>query len=143
MSVGLACVAVGLPRSSWYRPLLDRLERDKPVIEALNGLVTENAGWGFWKCNDRLQMENRGWNHKRVYRVYREMKLNIRRRAKKRVLTRLPQPLDVVAAPNETWALDFMHGTLYVGRRFRTLNVLDEGVREVLDIEIDMSLTGE
>jgi putative transposase len=143
MSVGRACAVVGLTRSSWYRPLLDRLERDRAVIEALNGLVAENVGWGFWKCNDRLQLERRGWNHKRVYRVYRELKLNIRRKTKKRVPTREPQTLDVVAAPNETWALDFMHDTLYVGRRFRTLNVLDEGVREVLDIEIDTSLTGE
>jgi len=45
--------------------------------------------------------------------------------------------------PNQVWSLDFMHDTLYVGRRFRTLNVLDEGVREGLDIEIDTSLSSE
>ena len=43
--------------------------------------------------------------------------------------------------PNTVWALDFMHDALYVGRRFRTLNVMDEGVLEALAIEIDTSLT--
>lgn len=52
-------------------------------------------------------------------------------------------PLDAPLLPNETWSLDFAHDTLYIGRRFRTLKVLDEGVRELLDIEIDTSLTGE
>jgi putative transposase len=143
MPVSRACAAVGLIRSSWYRPLQDRLERDGAVIDALNGIVAGNASWGFWKCMDRLQLLGHGWNHKRVYRVYREMKLNIRRRTKKRIPTRDPMPLDAPLLPNEIWSLDFMHDTLYVGRRFRTLNVLDEGVRELLDIEIDTSLTGE
>lgn len=50
--------------------------------------------------------------------------------------------LAVEAVPNAVWSIDFMHDTLYVGRRFRTLNVLDEGMREVLGIEIDNFLTG-
>jgi len=143
LTVERACKAVGMARSVWYEEPGDRLERDRAVIEALNGLVTDHGRWGFWKCYQRLRLDGRGWNHKRVYRVYREMKLNIRRRTKKRIPTRDPMPLDAPLLPNEIWSLDFMHDTLYVGRRFRTLNVLDEGVREVLDIEIDTSLTGE
>jgi putative transposase len=57
--------------------------------------------------------------------------------------TRLRQPLTVVPHPNAVWAVDFMSDTLYGGRRFRTLNVLDEGVREGLAIEIDTSLPAE
>jgi transposase InsO family protein len=68
---------------------------------------------------------------------------NHRRRAKKRIITRPPQPLEVPARPNAVWSLDFMHDTLYVGRCFRTLNVMDEGVRELLAIEVDTSLPGE
>src|SRR5262245_38055639 len=67
------------------------------------------------------------------------MKLNLPRRIKKR-LNRPAQPLDVPAGPNEIWALDFMSDSSYQGRRFRTLNILDEGVREALAIEIDTSL---
>jgi transposase InsO family protein len=60
------------------------------------------------------------------------MKLNLPRRAKKRVITRERQPLAAPEAVNQTWALDFMHDTLYDGRKFRLLNVIDEGNREAL-----------
>ena len=74
--------------------------------------------WGFWQCCDRLQLDGHPWNHKR---------LPIRRR----------QPLVVVPQPNVVWAVDFMSDTLYGGRRFGTLNILDEEVREGLAIEVD------
>ena len=53
------------------------------------------------------------------------------------------QPLEVIEQPNHQWALDFMHDTLYCGKRYRTLNVLDEGTRECLAIEVDTSLPAE
>lgn len=139
----MACRIVGLSRSSLYREHTDRLERDREVIEALKSLVEQHNRWGFWKCYDRIRLDGHIWNHKRVYRVYRELGLNMRRKTKKRVLTREPQPLDAPALPDVIWSLDFMHDTLYSGRRFRTLNILDEGVREALHIEVDTSLPGE
>ena len=68
------------------------------------------------------------------------MRLNLPRRTKKRLPRRPRQPLAVPAAVNVVWSIDFMSDALYDGRRFRTLNVLDEGVREALAIEIDTSL---
>lgn len=53
------------------------------------------------------------------------------------------QPLDAPLWPNEIWSLDFMSDSLYQGRRFRTLNILDEGVREALAIEVDTSLPAQ
>jgi putative transposase len=82
-----------------------------------------------------------GWNHKQVYRVYREMGLNLPRRTKRRVPRRDRQALDAPAAPNAICAVDFMSDALYHGRRFRTLNVIDEGVREALDVVIDTSIS--
>jgi len=102
--------------------------------------VDARPRWGFWKCYDRLRLDGRSWNHKRVLRVYREMRLNLPRRTKKRLPRRERQTLEVPAAPNAIWALDFMSDALYHGRRFRTLNILDEGVREGLDIVIDTSI---
>ena len=59
----------------------------------------------------------------------------------KRVLPKRPlAPLQVVARPNHQWALDFMHDALYCTKRFRVLNVIDEGTRECLAIEVDTSL---
>ena len=68
------------------------------------------------------------------------MKLNLPRRTKKRVITRERQPLVAPKAVNQTWALDFMHDTLYDGRKFRLLNVIDEGNREALRIECGSSI---
>lgn len=143
VSLRRACAAVGLSRAGWYRPIPDRLARDREVIEALLLITEENRSWGFWKVYQRLRLDGHHWNHKRVLRVYRELRLNHKRRTKKRIPARVRQPMETPPIANAVWALDFMSDALYVGRRFRTLNVLDEGIREVLDIEVDISLTGE
>lgn len=71
------------------------------------------------------------------------MGLNQKRRTKKRIPNRERIPLKVAGKPNVSWGIDFMQDTLYNGRCFRTLNVLDEGVRECLAIEVDTSLPAE
>jgi putative transposase len=110
------------------------------MIDALNSLIASHPQWGFWKCFDRLKLNGHAWNHKRLYRVYCGMHLNLPRRAKRRLPMRERQSLDVPAIANAIWSLDFMSDSLYCGRRFRTLNVLDEGCREALAIEVDTSL---
>jgi putative transposase len=142
LPVNRACHAIGLSRSAWYRPLEDKLARDLEVIEALQELAETRRRWGFWMCYQRLRNLGHPWNHKRVYRIYKELGLNHRRKTKRRVPTRERQPLEVPPVPNAVWSVDFVHDTLYCGRRFRTLNVMDEGVRECLGIEIDTSLPG-
>ena len=69
-----------------------------------------------------------------------DMKLNLQRRTKKRIITRERQPLGEATEVNLVWALDFMRDTLYDGRPFRTLNVIDEGNREALRIECGTSI---
>jgi putative transposase len=117
--------------------------RDAPVIAALTTLVAAKSRWGFWKCVDRLHLDGHPWNPKRLWRVYCQLRLNLPRRTKKRLPVRFRQPLVVIPQPNAVWAVDFMSDTLYGGRRFRTLNILDEGVREGVAIEIDTSLPAE
>lgn len=143
LPVQRACQAVGLGRATYYRPLVDWARRDAAVMEALSTLGATRPRWGFWKYVDRLRFTGHCWNHKRVWRVYCQLRLNLPRRTKKRLLTRPAQPLVVFPQPNAVWALDFMGDTLHGGRRFRTLNILDEGVREVLAIEVDTSLPAE
>ena len=133
---------MNLSRSSWYRELPEQQARDQDVIDALNAIVTKRPRWGFWKCHDRLRLDGHPWNHKRVHRVYKAMKLNLPRRTKRRLPQRVQQPMIVEARANAEWSMGFMSDTLYHGRRFRTLNILDEGVREVLDIVIDTSIPG-
>ena len=140
LSIRKACAAIGLSRSAWYRPLVDWLERDRSVAEALAALAEKKPGLGFWKLFRRLRRMGHEWNHKRAYRVYCLLKLNLRRRTKKRVPPRDPMPLLVPARPNQVWSADFMSDALYHGVRFRTFNVLDDFNREALAIEVDTSL---
>jgi putative transposase len=142
LSIKQSCQLVNLSRAAYYRDENKLAVRDAPVIEALNAIVAKHGRWGFWKCYDRLRLKGHSWNHKRVWRVYCAMKLNLPRRAKRRLI-RPMQPLDVPQLPNEVWSLDFMSDSLYQGRRFRTLNILDESVREALAIEIDTSLPAQ
>lgn len=135
-----ACQVVRLARAAWYRPPRDRLVRDAAVIEVLTTLVERHGRWGFWKLFGRLRLSGHRWNDKRVHRVYCALRLNRARRTRRRVPRRVRVPLSAPPVLNQTWALDFMRDTLYHGRVFRTLNVLDQGNREALAIEIGFSL---
>lgn len=138
ISIRRGCQAVGLPRSTYrYR---QKGRDDTPIIDALNDLVRKHPAIGFWQAYHRLRLAGHPWNHKRVYRIYTAMRLNIRRRAKKRLPARIKQRLFVPEKPNQVWSLDFMHDSLWDGRAFRLLNVLDDYNRQVLWIEVDTSL---
>ena len=90
-----------------------------------------------------LRNLNYGWNHKRVYRIYTSMKLNLRRKHKKRLPMRIKEPLLQPLMPNVTWSMDFVHDGLFNGRPFRSFNVLDDFNREALNITIDRSLPSQ
>lgn len=115
LSITRACQIAGLSRAAYYKKPMPASERDAQVIEALNAIVTRHGRRGFWKCFTRLRLDGRGWNKKRVHRVYFDMGLNLPRRCKKRLPDRPRQPLDLATEPNRCWALDFMHDALYCG----------------------------
>lgn len=83
------------------------------------------------------------WNHKRVYRIYRELELNLRIKPRERLRRDKPDALAVPEAPSITWAMVFMADRLWDGRAFRLLNVLDDFNCEGLGIEVDISLPAE
>ncbi|BBV07415.1 hypothetical protein BML2537_09090 [Providencia stuartii] len=113
------------------------------VIDAIQAILAESPQSGFWKCYYRLRFESYPFNHKRVYRVYCRLGLNLKRRVKKVLPKGEKSPLVIEKVPNIQWILDFMHDSLSCGKRFRTLNIIDEGIRECLAIEVDTSLPVE
>jgi putative transposase len=143
VSVKRACQLTGIGRASWYRKKRDWRKADAAVIDALNDVLKKSPRSGFWKCFGRIRLKGHRFNHKRVYRVYCQMGLNLGRRTKRVLPKRQAKPLEVVNEANRQWALDFMHDSLYCGRRYRTLNIVDEETRECLAIEVDTSLPAQ
>jgi len=140
ISVRLACTAFAVSQTCYrYQP---RQQTDNQVIaDWLVRLTHNQRNWGFGLCFLHLRnVKGYGWNHKRVYRIYRELELNLRIKPKKRLVREKPEPLAVPITINQTWSMDFMHDQLSDGRSFRLFNVLDDFNREGLGIEVDLSL---
>jgi len=116
---------------------------DTEVIEALQDLAFKHPTYGFRKLFAYIRRSGKQWNHKRIYRVYKLLKLNRRRKGKRRLPSRVKQPLIKQELINQSWSMDFMSDSMVGGRRFRTFNLIDDCTREVLAIEIDTSLSSK
>lgn len=116
---------------------------DTEVIEALQDLAFKHPTYGFRKLFAYIRRSGKQWNHKRIYRVYKLLKLNRRRKGKRRLPARVKQPLVKQELINQSWSMDFMSDSIVGGRRFRTFNLIDDCTREVLAIEIDTSLSSK
>lgn len=135
------CRILDVSRSA-YRYQAQKTDEDQ-IAQELRQLAERKRSWGYGKMIDYLKHQGYGWNHKRIYRVYCDLALNLRRKPKKRLPARSAQVLAQPAQANQSWSLDFMSDSLSSGRAFRTLNILDDYNREALWIEVDTSLPAE
>jgi putative transposase len=140
ISVSRACKITQLPRSQYY---YKSVKDDAPVIELLQELAFKHSSCGFPKLFDYIRRSGKPWNHKRVRRIYKLLKLHKRRKGKRRVPARVKQPLIEQEKINSVWSMDFMSDSMVGNRKFRTFNVIDDCTREALAIEIDTSLSGK
>jgi hypothetical protein len=115
-----------------------RRRNDEELRERLVAAAREKPRWGYRRLHIVLQQNGCKMNHKRVYRVYREAGLTIRRKRRKRLL-RAGFARAAVNGPNQEWALDFVHDAAASGRKFRVLSVIDVYTRECLALEVDTS----
>jgi putative transposase len=109
----------------------------------LQDLAFAHPTYGFRKLFAYIRRLGKTWNHKKVYRVYKLLKLNKKRKGKRRLPARVKQPLMQQTAVNSSWSMDFMSDSMVGGRKFRTLNVMDNCSREVLAIEVDTALSSK
>ncbi|OBQ46467.1 hypothetical protein SP90_12240 [Halodesulfovibrio spirochaetisodalis] len=143
LNIRQACTAFGISQSCYrYQPKLS--EENDLIAKWLIRLTCMKKNWGFGLCFLYMRnVQGFAWNHKRVYRIYKELELNLRIKPKRRLKRATPDPLVVPDAPNQSWSMDFMYDQLADGRSFRLLNVIDDFNREGLGIEIDFSLPAE
>ena len=126
MSVGRACRVIGLQRSLWY---YQSRKNDAALIGRLTELAEMLPTRGFDKYYSIIRQEGLKWARSRVLRVYREMKLCRRRKHKRRLPTRVKEPLQKQSEPNCSYSMDFMSDSLVSGRKLRILKVVDDCTR--------------
>jgi putative transposase len=135
-----ACGLIGMSRSLYrYR---SRRPDSAPLRARIEEIAAVKRGYRYRRVYLRLRRE--GWevNRKRVYRLYREAGLAVRRRKRKRIGVFERKPLPKPTAANVSWSMDFVADGLIGGRRLRCLTIVDDCTRECLAIEVDTSLPG-
>jgi putative transposase len=142
-TIKLACQAFGISQTCYrYKVKLDA--ENVLIADWLVRLTNNQRNWEFGLCFLYLRnVKGFKWNHKRVYRIYRELELNLRIKPRHRLMREKPLPLTVSTAINRSWSMDFMHDQLADGRSIRLFNVIDDFNREGLGSEVDFSLPSE
>lgn len=111
---------------------------DEALRERLMEAAREQPRWGYRRLELLVRESGMRVNHKRIFRVYRELGLTVKRRKRKR-LVRVGSPRVPLTAANQEWALDFVHDATASGRAIRVLSVVDACTRECLALETDTS----
>jgi|TARA_R100000093_G_C1945485_1_gene74259 putative transposase len=143
VSIRLACQTFDISESC-YRYQSTLSHENELIADWLLRLTRNQRNWGFGLCFLFLRnVKGFAWNHKRVYRIYKALELNLRIKPKKRLKREKPEPLTVPERVNQCWSMDFMHDQLSDGRSFRLFNVIDDFNREGLGIEVDLSLPAQ
>ena len=141
MSERRACRVVGCDRMTVrYR---SRRPDDPVLRERLRALARERRRFGYRRLLVFLRREGFVVNHKRLFRIYREERLMVRKRGGRKRALGTRAPMAIPAAPNDLWALDFVSDQFVCGRRFRILAVYDVCTRECLATVADTSLSGK
>jgi putative transposase len=136
-----ACGLVGLART-----MLRRVVVEEPTKTSLRTRIIDLAyarrRFGYRRIHDLLRREGIHANHKKVYRLYRDAALSVRKRRRRKGVMIDRQALYVPTKPNEIWSIDFVMDALASGRRIKCLTIVDDFTRECLDIAVDYGISG-
>ena len=141
MSERRACRLVGLSRSSWRDTPQDS-HKTTELRERIKLIAHQRRRFGYRRIYDLLRFQGVEVNHKRVYRLYTEQKLSVKRRKKaKRPITERAELL-IPDAPNQVWSIDFVMDSLANGRKLKCLTIADDKTHECIDIAVDHGISG-
>jgi putative transposase len=140
MSERRACKAIGSCRMTIR--YASRRADDADLRERMKAIAHERRRFGYRRVLVLLKREGYVINHKKLYRLYREEKLAVRRRGGRKRAIGTRAPMTVPGVPNDRWSLDFVSDQLTDGRRFRILTIVDDCTRECLALVADTSLSG-
>ncbi|WP_370115751.1 IS3 family transposase [Bradyrhizobium sp. USDA 329] len=140
MSERRACKAIGCCRMT-MRYRTTRAD-EAGVRQRMKAIAQERRRFGYRRLHVLLKREGYLINHKKLFRLYREERLAVRRRGGRKRAIGTRAPMMVPMAPNDRWSLDFVSDQLTDGRRFRILTVVDDCTRECLALVADTSLSG-
>jgi putative transposase len=136
-----ACAVIGMqPRVYRYRAIRSD---DTELRKRLRELAAERRRFGYRRLHLLLKREGVGVNWKKLYRLYKEERLTVRKRSGRKRALGTRAPIAIPQRANQRWSLDFVSDTLTDGRRFRILCVIDDFSRECLATVVDNSLSGE
>ena len=137
-----ACRLVGLSRDSFRNPPMAS-EQTQTLRCRIVDIAHQRRRFGYRRVHDLLRRDFPGVNHKRVYRLYREANLAVRKRKKSKRPLNERVPLQLAKAVNEVWSMDFVSDSLSNGRRLKYLTVADDFSHECVDIAVDFGIAGE
>lgn len=137
-----ACRLVGLSRDSFRNPPMAS-EQTQALRCRIVDIAHQRRRFGYRRVHDLLRRDFPGVNHKRVYRLYREANLAVRKRKKSKRPLNERVPLQLAKAVNEVWSMDFVSDSLSNGCRLKYLTVADDFSHECVDIAVDFGISGE
>jgi len=136
-----ACRLVGLSRTVLHYEPLPQAD-DARLQQRLIELAAERRRFGYRRLHALLRREGIEANHKRVFRLYQEAELSVRRRRKRQRVAVEREPLCVPTQPNSVWSMDFVMDVLSNGRRLKCLTIVDDFTKESVDLIVDHSISG-
>lgn len=140
MSQRRACSALNVDRSMVRYQ--SRRADDTDLRNAIKRVSRERRRFGYRRIHVMVEREGYRVNHKKLRRIYREEKLQVRRRGGRKRALGTRKPMVLPDGPNQHWSLDFVSDAFTDGRRFRILAVVDDFTRENLALIADTSLSG-
>ncbi len=137
-----ACLLVGLSRA-----VLNYESKVQPENEQLQAILLELAGerrrFGYCRLHALVRREGVVQaNHKRIYRLYSDAGLSVRRRKKQHGLAIERQVLELPSSPNQVWSMDFVSDALANGHRIKVLTIVDDFSKEAIDLAVDFGISG-